>query len=284
MWPPTECARPDGHLLVVSRAMFAGWKLAVVVPAFNEEAKVARAVAQVPQFVDHVLVVDDASRDRTFWAASALRRPGLEVLRHPRNRGVGAAIESGYRRARELDVDAAVVMAGDGQMDPRDLPALLVPLVAGRADYVKGNRFADGMPWGVMPPLRIAGNIALSLATRWTSGYHDLFDSQCGYTAASRAALAVLCTTGLFPRYGYLNDLLARLHTAGLRVVDAPVRAVYGPAWRSGIGLHTVVYPVSFVLLRAWARRLLAERGGHRLAPPMVTTAAVVDEPVRAVG
>ncbi len=263
--------------------MFRGWKIAVVVPAFNEEAKVARAVAAVPSFVDHILVVDDASADRTFWAASSLRHPGLEVLRHPRNRGVGAAIESGYRRSLALGVDAAVVMAGDGQMDPRDLPGLLAPLVEGRADYVKGNRFADGRLWGVMPVERIVGNILLSLATRFTSGYRDLFDSQCGYTAAARPALQVLCTTGLFPRYGYLNDLLARLHTAEQRVVDAPVRAVYGPKWRSGIRLSTVVYPVSFVLLRAMVRRLYAESGFKRTrAVPVPSSLAEVEpSPIR---
>ena len=98
--------------------MFRELRVAVVIPAFNEELNVARTVRDVPGFVDHVLVVDDASHDRTFREASRLRRRGLEVLRHPRNRGVGAAIATGYRRALELGVDVAVVMAGDGQMDP----------------------------------------------------------------------------------------------------------------------------------------------------------------------
>ena len=108
--------------------MFRELRVAVVIPAFNEELNVARTVRDVPALVDHVLVVDDASHDRTFLEASRLRRRGLEVLRHPRNRGVGAAIATGYRRALELGVDAAVVMAGDGQMDPADLPALLEPV------------------------------------------------------------------------------------------------------------------------------------------------------------
>jgi glycosyltransferase involved in cell wall biosynthesis len=240
--------------------MFGNLRVAVVVPAFNEELNVARTVRDVPAFVDHVLVVDDASHDRTFLEASRQRRRGLEVLQHPRNRGVGAAIATGYRRALELGVDAAVVMAGDGQMHPADLPGLLAPLVDGSADYVKGNRFARGDVWRVMPATRLAGNIALSLATRLTSGYWHLFDSQCGYTAASRRALAVIDAAGLFPRYGYPNDLLARLNGAGLRVCDVPVRAIYGANWRSGINLSTVVYPMSFVLLRSWMRRLWTRR------------------------
>ena len=255
--------------------MFRGLRVAVVIPAFNEELNVARTVRDVPSFVDHVLVVDDASRDGTFGEASRTRRRGLEVLRHPRNRGVGAAIATGYRRARQLDVDAAVVMAGDGQMHPADLPALLQPLVDGAADYVKGNRFARGDVWRVMPPMRLVGNVALSLITKATSGYWRLFDSQCGYTAASRRALAVIDAAGLFPRYGYPNDLLARLHAAGLRVCDVPVRAVYGPNWRSGIRWSTVIYPMSFVLARSLLRRLWARRA----APIEVAPAAEPEKP-----
>jgi glycosyltransferase involved in cell wall biosynthesis len=241
-------------------------RVAVVIPAYNEELTIARTVESLPSLVEHALVIDDASTDRT--AAEALRRPrrGLELLRHARNRGVGAAISTGYQRALALGADYAVVMAGDGQMDPRDLPVLLEPLAAGRADYVKGNRFRRREVWAEMPYARLAGNVALSLATRITSGYWHLFDSQCGYTAASRRALEVIAASGLFPRYGYPNDLLARLHSASLRVEDVPVRTIYGPTWRSGIGLHTVVYPMSFVLVRSWIRRLLDERVARRAA------------------
>jgi glycosyltransferase involved in cell wall biosynthesis len=248
------------------RGMFGNLRLAVVVPAFNEERAVAATVRGVPRSVDHIIVVDDASSDRTYAEAAAVKRRGLEVLRHPRNRGVGAAIATGYARALELGVDAAVVMAGDGQMDPADLPALLAPLAAGRADYVKGNRFAAPGVLAAMPRTRLLGNLALSLATKFTSGYWRLFDSQCGYTAASRRALLVIDQWGMFPRYGYPNDLLARLNAAGLAVEDAPVRAVYGPHWRSGIRWSTVIYPMSFVLLRSWLWRLAVK---YVVRPPI---------------
>jgi glycosyltransferase involved in cell wall biosynthesis len=252
--------------------MFGAMRVAVVVPAFNEEAQVARTVGGVPGFVDHVLVVDDASLDGTAAEVTRLRRRGLELLRHRRNCGVGAAIATGYRRALALGVDAAVVMAGDGQMDPDDLPRLLLPLLLKRADYVKGNRFADGRVWRVMPVERLIGNVLLSLATKATSGYWHLFDSQCGFTAASRRALEVIDRAGLFPRYGYPNDLLARLHAAGLTVEDAPVRAIYGPTWRSGIRPATVVYPISWVLLRSLLRRLLTK-------PASASASASASEP-----
>jgi glycosyltransferase involved in cell wall biosynthesis len=237
--------------------MYRSLRVAVVVPAFNEELAVAATVRSVPPFVDHVLVVDDASRDDTFRRAASLRRRNLEVLRHPANRGVGAAIRTGYRRALELGADVTVVMAGDGQMDPRDLPTLLDPIARGDADYVKGNRFLHREVWRVMPPTRLAGNVALSLITKVTSGYWRLFDSQCGYTAASRVALEAIALDAIFPRYGYPNDLLARLGAARMRVRDVPVRPIYGPGWRSGISIATVMYPISYVLARSLLHRLL---------------------------
>jgi hypothetical protein len=156
-------------------------------------------------------------------------------------------------------------MAGDGQMDPHDVPVLLAPIVAGRADYVKGNRFAYPEVYWTMPRARVVGNIALSLLTRVTSGYRRLFDSQCGFTAVTRATLLALDLEGLFPRYGYPNDLLARLRVAGARVEDVPVRPIYGPLWHSGITLRTAIYPVLFVVVRSLLWRKWAE---HKAGGP----------------
>ncbi len=239
--------------------MYRGLTIAVVVPAFNEARLIARTIRAVPGFVDRLIVVDDASHDATFLRARRAARRALEIVRHEANRGVGAAIVTGYRRVLALGLDVAVVMAGDGQMDPGDLPALLDPIAAGRAGYVKGNRFRRREVWRTMPPARIAGNLALSLATKLVSGYWHLFDSQCGYTAIARPALTALELGRVFPRYGYPIDLLARLHTAGVNVVDVPVRPIYGPGWTSGIRLATVVHPILWVLARALAHRLRAE-------------------------
>ncbi len=241
--------------------MIAGRRVAVVVPAFNEAGKIAATLRSIPVDVDRVICIDDASVDGTANIVKLLDDPRVTLLCHPRNRGVGAAIATGYAEALRTACDVAVVMAGDGQMDPHDLPALIRPIAAGEADYTKGNRFADPDVWRAMPTWRLVGNIALSLMTKVTSGYHHVFDSQCGYTAASREALAVIVAAGLFPRYGYPNDLLARLCASGLRVVDVPVRAIYGAGWRSGIHLGTVIYPMSFVLLRSYWWRL---RHGER--------------------
>jgi glycosyltransferase involved in cell wall biosynthesis len=247
--------------------MFRGRSVAVVIPAYNERDKIAATIRSVPGYVDHILVVDDGSGDGTAAAARrhAARRRGVEVLCHEANRGVGAAIATGYARAVTLGAEVTAVMAGDGQMDPVDLPRLLEPIVEGRADYAKGNRFAWPGGWRHMPPTRMIGSVLLSLATRVASGYSHVFDSQCGYTAASRRALLAIGPERMFARYGYPNDLLSRLGAAGARVVDVPVRPVYGPAWRSGLRPARVALPIALLLARACWRRLRPRRGPRPL-------------------
>ncbi len=242
--------------------MYRGLSIAVVMPAFNEERAILGTLRSVPDFVDLIVVVDDASCDTTaeVMRGQEASRP-CEIIRHDRNQGVGAAIVTGYRRVLTLGLDVAVVMAGDGQMDPADLPALLDPIAAGESDYVKGNRFRHADIWRAMPKARLFGNALLSMATKVTSGYWSVFDSQCGYTAIHRDGLQSIELERVFARYGYPNDMLARLHTARMRVKDVPVRPIYGPNWRSGIGLHTVVYPISFVLMRSLVARVLRETG-----------------------
>ena len=256
--------------------MFKGRRIAVVVPAFNEAQKIGRTLRSVPGFVDHVFLVDDASRDGTADLARRSQRRGLCVLRHERNCGVGAAIATGYAAAMQAGADVTAVMAGDLQMDPADLVGLISPVVLGSADYCKGNRFAWPGVYRLMPFSRLVGNVALSFLTRLASGYHHVFDSQCGYTAANRRALAIILSGEVFPRYGYPNDLLARLGAFGARVLDVPVRPVYGPEWRSGIRIASVVWPLVRLLLRGMfsrvvrsaARRMVRRRPEPLLEPP----------------
>lgn len=240
----------------------------MVVPAYNEADKIARTLRSIPGFVDHVIVVDDASGDATGRIVARSQRRGLELIVHPENRGVGAAIATGYAHAQALDADVTAVMAGDSQMDPADLTTVIGAVALGGADYAKGNRFLWPGAWRVMPISRLIGNVVLSHFTRIATGYWHVYDSQCGYTAASRRALAAILSGPLFPRYGYPNDLLARLSERGAAVVDVPVRPLYGPDWRSGIRIWRVMLPIAKLLLRAFAarmHRLIA--GTYRKAP-----------------
>ena len=168
--------------------MLEGKTVAVVVPAYDEEALVATTIRGVPDFVDRIFVVDDASRDRTAAAAREAGDRRVEVLTHERNSGVGAAIVTGYQRAVAEGVDLACVMAADNQMDPTDLEKIALPVARGEVEYAKANRLISGEAWEVIPRSRYLGNAVLSLLTKIASGYWHVADSQAGYTAsASRA-------------------------------------------------------------------------------------------------
>lgn len=231
--------------------MYRGLRVAVVIPAHDEAALLPRTLAGLPAFVDHVVVVDDASADRT---GALARAAGAEVVRHRRNRGVGGAIVTGYRRALALGYDVAVVVGADAQMDPTEMHRLLDPIAAGAADYVKGDRLGHPEVRRRMPHMRYLGNHALSRLTGLVAG-HSIRDSQCGYTAITRAALAALPLDRLYPRYGFPNDLLCRLAEAGARVAQVPVSPIYGEE-RSGLRIPRVVAPILWLLARAAGRRL----------------------------
>jgi len=212
--------------------MWNGRRVAVVVPAHDEERLVARVIGRVPSWVDAVVVVDDASRDGTAEAARRTEEPRVRVVSHQANRGVGAAIVTGYRAALEGAAEVIAVMAGDDQMDPEDLATVVDPIATGRADYVKGNRFRHPERHRMPVGRRLAGK-GLALLTRLTTGL-AIDDSQCGYTAISARAVQQLPLHELWPRYGYPNDMLGLLAAADCRVVEVPVRPVYADE-RSGV-------------------------------------------------
>ena len=241
--------------------MFEGRRVVVVVPAHNEEKLIGRVLETMPGIVDRVVVVDDASTDRTAEVlCDASRRMGerLRVIRHPSNGGVGAAIVTGYKAALGEGGDKTVVavMAGDAQMDPADLPRLLMPLVKDQADYTKGNRLFTGEAWKIIPRHRYLGNATLSFLTKIASGYWHVADSQSGYTAITGEALAVLQLDRLFRRYGFPNHLLVELNNYDFRVRDVPIRPVYNIGEVSGIRLHRVIPTLSWLLMKCYFWRM----------------------------
>lgn len=207
--------------------MLEGARVVVVVPAYEEGPRVGRVLSTLPAFVDAAIVVDDASRDDTSDVARGFAPERVEVIRHAENRGVGAAIVTGYRRALERTAaprDAIAVMAGDGQMHPDDLEALVVPVARGACDYAKGDRFSWPDGARMIPRARRVGIRVLSALTSAAVG-RRVRDAQSGYTVIARATLASLDLDAVTPRFGYPNDLLGRLARA--RVLEVPVRPVY---------------------------------------------------------
>ena len=234
-----------------------GKRVAVVIPAYNEEHLIAATVTGVPEFVDRIIVVDDHSRDGTAAAVRSLDDPRVELIEHERNEGVGGAIITGYKRALEERLDVTAVMAADNQMDPGDLEELVVPVARGEVDYAKANRLFTGQAWQLIPRYRYLGNAALSLLTKIASGYWHVADSQSGFTALGLPMLELLDLDRIYRRYGFPNDMLVHLNVWNARVRDFPSRPIYGVGERSGIKLRRVVPSISWLLVKGFFWRML---------------------------
>ena len=236
--------------------MLEGKRLGVVVPAYDEEELIVSTLQGIPGFVDTIYVVDDASGDETAERARSVGDPRVEVIVHDRNRGVGAAIVTGYKRALVDRMDAIAVMAGDNQMDPDELEPLALPVVRDELDYAKANRLFTGSAWKLIPRSRYIGNAILSMLTKVASGYWHVADSQAGYTVISLRMLQLLDIDRIYTSYGFPNDMLVHLNVWNARVRDFPSRPIYGVGESSGIRIRRVVPRISLLLLRGFFWRM----------------------------
>lgn len=238
--------------------MFLTKKIGVVIPAYNEEKLISKVIGTMPDYVDYIVVVDDKSQDQTTAVVGELAASNNRIicLHHERNRGVGAAIATGYKWARDNQIDVTVVMAADFQMDPDDLPRIIEPVCKDECDYTKGNRLFRGESWGMIPKYRYIGNSFLSLFTKIASGYWHIADSQSGYTAISHQVLKAIDLDAIYPRYGMPNDLLISLNVANFRVRDISIRPVYNVGEVSGIKVKKVIFTIPWILVKGFSRRM----------------------------
>ncbi|WP_135823757.1 glycosyltransferase family 2 protein [Halorussus ruber] len=176
-------------------------------------------------------------------------------IRHEENRGVGGAVTTGYSRALDDDVDVIAVMNGDAQMDPDELPRLLDPIVAGEAEYAKGNRLLEADFREGMTNWRLLGNWSLTFLTKVASGYWKTMDPQNGYTAISADALETLGPEDFYQDYGFCNDVLVKLNAHGYTVADVPMAAVYGDE-TSSIEYSSFIPKLSSLLVNRFVWRL----------------------------
>ncbi len=233
-----------------------GLRVAVIIPAYHAAETIEKVVSGIPAWVDAVYVVDDASRDETAARARAPGNPRVHLLVHDVNRGVGGAMVTGYRHALRQGIDICVKMDADDQMDPAHLPELIEPLVAGRADYTKGNRFHDTDALRRMPFLRKAGNAGLSFLTKAASGQWHIFDPTNGYTAIHRTALTALDLGRVHPRYFFESSILVLLGKIGAVVEDVRMPARYGRE-RSSLSISRTLVQFPWLLLRSGLGRIL---------------------------
>lgn len=232
--------------------------IVIVVPAHNEARHIARVIATIPDFVDHLIVVDDCSQDGTSEAALACVDCRLMVLKTPSNQGVGGAVVLGYRKGLELGSDILVKMDGDGQMPPEYLSTLLDAIVDQGYDYAKGNRFLASDSLYQMPRKRLLGNMALTFLTKLASGYWHIFDPQNGYTAIKADALRMLDLEAIHKRFFFENDMLVHLKLLSLRVRDVGIPSRYGEE-ESDISVLKTGFAFPVLLVRRFLRRIYQE-------------------------
>jgi len=231
-------------------------RVAVVIPCYRVARHIEAVLGTLPPQVDHILVVDDACPEGSGDIAARVADPRVTVLRHPVNRGVGAAVVTGYRRAIELGCDVVVKIDGDGQMDPAHLPRLIAPLAEGRADYAKGNRFRHFHALKTMPAVRLIGNSALSFLVKAASGQWGVMDPTNGYTAIHRRALDEIDLDRLAERYFFESDVLIQLGIAGMAVADVAMPARYGDE-TSSLRISRALLDFPPLLLKGFLKRLL---------------------------
>lgn len=238
--------------------MYKKKRIAAVIPAHNEETQIERVIDTMPDFIDLMIIIDDKSSDQTVKVVREYlqKNDRIELIEHETNKGVGGAIATGYKYARDNNFDVAVVMAGDGQMATEDLPDILDPVVEGRADYSKGNRLFTGEAYQKIPKIRYFGNAFLSLLTKIASGYWHVADSQSGYTAINKKALKSINWDKMYQWYGQPNDILVRLNVLNFRVTDVPVQPVYNIGERSGIKIQKVIFSISWLLIKMFLWRM----------------------------
>jgi dolichol-phosphate mannosyltransferase len=207
--------------------------------------------------VSNIIVVDDACPENTgSFVRDNCRDPRVEVVIHERNRGVGGATLTGYRRALELGADVIVKVDGDGQMDPKFIPTLARPIIEGRADYAKGNRFYLMEGLAGMPFVRLFGNLMLSFASKLSSGYWKIFDPTNGFTAIHGRVAALLTSRDIDEGYFFESDMLLHLNLWRAVVMDVPMKASYGDE-RSTLSVPKVVGPFLWKHLRNFMRRIV---------------------------
>ncbi len=231
-------------------------KIAVVIPCYKVKAHIGALVASIPSDVWRIYAVDDACPEKSGdFIKKVSEDKRLKVLKHEVNKGVGGAVMTGYRQALKDGADIVVKIDGDGQMDPALIPHFTAPIMAGVADYTKGNRFYRVEDVKSMPALRLFGNAVLSFMTKLSSGYWQSFDPANGYTAIHARVLAALPLEKINERYFFESDMLFRLGTLRAVVGDIPMRAHYGEE-ESNLSIGKIILPFLCGHLRNFTKRL----------------------------
>jgi glycosyltransferase involved in cell wall biosynthesis len=232
--------------------------ISVVIPCYNVSKHIKQVIDGIPLEVSFIIAVNDCSTDSTLSILEQLAAENSRILivNHSLNQGVGGAMISGYKKSLELNASITVKMDGDGQMDPANLSRLIEPLIAGRADFSKGNRFRDFKALREMPILRRVGNLGLSFLIKAASGYWNIFDPTNGFTAITNETLAELNLSKLHKRYYFETSMIAELYFCNAVIADVPMKAKYGDEV-SGLSKRKILFEFPPKLVVTFSRRII---------------------------
>jgi dolichol-phosphate mannosyltransferase len=230
-------------------------KIAVVIPCYRVSCTIKDVILGIPDFVHHVFVVDDACPEGSGKIAQQVGRLNMTVIFREKNGGVGAAVMTGYKKAMECGCNIMVKIDGDGQMDISYLQALLAPLMAGWADYTKGNRFTDFKALQVMPKFRLFGNNVLSFLEKAYSGYWNIMDPTNGYIAIHRRILEKLDFSKIDEDYFFESHMLLHLNLLNAVICDVPIPARYGDE-KSSLSIRKTLWQFPLRLVAGFCKRI----------------------------
>ncbi|RRJ85240.1 glycosyltransferase family 2 protein [Aestuariirhabdus litorea] len=232
-------------------------KVAVVIPCYKVSQHIMGVLEKIGPQIERIYVIDDNCPEHTGDTVEANCKDGrVRVIRHTTNQGVGGAVMTGYRQAITEGMEVIVKVDGDGQMDPSLIPRFVTPILEGRADYTKGNRFFNPEEVRSMPRIRLVGNAILSFMTKISSGYWNLFDPTNGFTAIHANVAYMLPFNKISRRYFFETDLLFRLNILRAVVVDVPMAAHYGDE-SSSLKIPNIIGEFLLKHLRNFSKRLL---------------------------
>jgi glycosyltransferase involved in cell wall biosynthesis len=238
--------------------MYLNKRIGVVIPCYNESQQLKEVIETLPGFVDFIAIVDDASTDNTFAVAKDLQKTSgkMLIIQHIENSGVGAAIQSGYVSCLENNIDLAIVIGGDGQMDSKYFSIFIEKVINSNYDYIKAYR--QDLMFGVstIPKIRLFGQVVLTLMTNLASGLWSFRDSQAGYTIANKKCLEVLTSIGLYKRYGVPNDILIKCSIFNLKVGEIFTPPRYGIGETSKLKPNKVIFPILNILVKGFLYRV----------------------------
>lgn len=230
--------------------------IAVVIPSYKVSKYIENVIAEIPDFINHIIIVDDKCPQESGKLAESLSNARVTVLYHEINQGVGAAVISGYKKAVEVGADIVVKIDGDGQMDLTYMKTLIQPILDGKADYTKGNRFFDFKALHQMPKIRLLGNSGLSFLVKAASGYWNMMDPTNGYTAIHRAIIENLELDKIAKRYFFESDMLINLNIENAVVIDIPIPAKYGDE-QSSLSITRALFGFPQKLFKGLCKRIL---------------------------